>query len=156
MTFRAAFYKGTRPGLAGIYNRFVKWWTNSDYSHVELVLSGGWSGSASFMDGGVRLKVIDFDAAHWDFIDLPVALEPAALAWFEQRRGAKYDLLGNLHFIIRPVAHDKARWFCSEAIAAALGMPDPWRYCPGTLASALQFFHQPAKSRLYIAPKERA
>lgn len=153
---RAAFYRGTRPGLAGVYNWLVRKWTRSPYSHVELVLTGGWCGSASFMDGGVRLKVIDFDPAHWDMVDLPAALEPAALAWFEQHRGARYDLLGNLHFIIRPVAHDKARWFCSEAIAAALGMPEPWRYDPGTLYSALQFFHRPAQRGLFNAPKERA
>ena len=140
---RAAFYKGTRPGLAGVYNRLVEWWTRSDYSHCELVLAGGWCGSASFMDGGVRLKVIDFDPDHWDMVDLPAALEPSALDWFETHRGAKYDLLGNLQFIISRVADDKKRWFCSEAIAAALGMPDPWRYDPGTLASTLKFFNQP-------------
>ncbi len=141
---RAAFYKGTRPGLAGVYNRLVRWWTRSPYSHVELILTGGWCGSASFMDGGVKLRVIDFDPARWDFIDLPAPLEPAALAWFDEHRDEKYDVLGNLHFIVRRVAHDQQRWFCSEAIAAALGMHDPWRYDPATLAGALKIFNHPA------------
>ena len=146
MTIRAAFYKGTRPGLPGVYNQLVRWWTRSPYSHCELVLSGGWCGSASFMDGGVKLRVIDFDPDRWDFVDLPAVLEPAALAWFDKHRDAKYDLLGNLHFVISCVADDKKRWFCSEAIAAALGIPDPWRYDPGTLASALKIFDRAAPS----------
>lgn len=153
-TFKAALYKGTRPGMAGVYNRLVRWWTRSIYSHAELVFAGGWCGSASFMDHGVRLKVIDFNPEHWDFIDLPAALEPAALDWFKQHRGAKYDIWGNLHFVISPVVHDTRRWFCSEAIAAALGLPDPWRYDPGVLASALTAFQTPPSSGFLRAADE--
>lgn len=146
---RAAFYKGTRPGYAGAYNYVVRAWTNSEYSHVELIFSDGMAGSASFADGGVRLKPIAFDPARWDFIELPAALEPAARAWFEAHAGAKYDLLGNLQFVLAPFGNDGTRWFCSEACAAALGIPDPWRYDPGTLASALSFIKlhlQPASA----------
>jgi len=32
------------------------------------------------MDGGVRFKRIDYDPDHWDFIELPDHLEPAARA----------------------------------------------------------------------------
>jgi len=134
---KAAFYKGTRPGLAGVYNHLVRWWTRSDFSHVELVLSSGRAWSASFADGGVRNKLIDFDTKNWILIDLPPELEQGAEAWFRSHCGAKYDLLGNLQFLLAPIPHSKGRWFCSEAVAAALGIPDPWRYSPGTLASAL-------------------
>lgn len=134
---RAAFYSGTRPGLAGIYNRLVRWWTRSPYSHVELIFSTGHAASSSFADGGVRFKTINFDPTRWDFVDLPGHLERAAWEWFEEHRGQKYDLLGNLQFVIAPVREDKRKWFCSESVAAALGLPDPWRYDPGTLASAL-------------------
>jgi len=134
---QAAFYRGTRPGLAGIYNRIVRWWTRSEFSHVELVLSTGRAWSASFADGGVRSKLIDFDTENWILIDLPRELEQGAEAWFQARRGAKYDLLGNLQFVLLPIPHSQRRWFCSEAVAAALDIPDPWRYSPGTLASTL-------------------
>jgi len=137
MTLQAAFYKDTRPGLAGIYSRVVRWWTKSPYSHVELVVSTGRAWSSSFEDGGVRSKLIDFDPARWDLVDLPPALEHAAIAWFEAHRGAGYDLVGNLQFVLAPIPHSRKRWFCSEAVAAALGIPDPWRYSPGALASAL-------------------
>lgn len=141
---RAAFYKGTRPGVAGIYNRLVRWWTRSPYSHVELVMSTGRAWSASFEDGGVRSKLIDFDPAKWDLVDLPAELEQGAEAWFKERRGNKYDLLGNLQFVLAAIPHSRKRWFCSEAVAAALGIPEPWRYDPGTLASSITLFNQPA------------
>lgn len=144
-----AFYKGTRPGLAGHYNRSVRWWTKSEYSHCELIFSGGWAGSASFMDGGVRLKVIDFDPKNWDIVDLPAELEPAAFAWFEEHRGQKYDLWGNVHFVLGPVSDDKRRWSCSESMAAALGWHEPWRYNPGALYAAIITFYRPAPAGLF-------
>lgn len=141
---KAAFYRGTRPGMAGLYNWLVRKWTRSEFSHCEIIFSDGWAASSSYLDGGVRFKRIDFDPARWDFIGLPDHLEPAARAWFESHVGQPYDLLGNLHFIVGPVADDKRKWFCSESIAAALGITDPWRYDPGVLASALMAFSQPA------------
>lgn len=149
MTFRAAFYKSTPAGFHGIYNRAVRWWTHSPYSHCELVFADGVCGSASFMDGGVRFKAIDLNPDHWDIVELPAALEPAARAWFQEHAGQPYDLPGNLHFLIGAVADDKGKWFCSESIAAALGFPEPWRYDPGVLASTL--FHMAAFGRFFIA-----
>lgn len=149
MALQVAFYRGTRPGLAGIYNRLVRWWTKSPYSHAELVLSTGRSWSASFEDGGVRSKLIDLDAKNWVLVDLPAHLEQAAEAWFTAHRGAGYDLLGNLQFVISPIPHSRGRWFCSEAIAAALGIPDPWRYSPATLASALTLLNKPAPAGFF-------
>lgn len=144
---RAAFYRGTRPGIPGVYNYAVRAWTRSPYSHVELVFSDGMAGSSSFADGGVRFKQIDFDPAHWDFIELPGHLEAAARVWFELHKGDKYDLLGNLHFVLAPVGDDKDRWFCSEAVAASLRIPYPSRFDPGTLYSALHLIQiQPASA----------
>lgn len=149
---KAAFYCGTRPGIAGIYNRIVRWWTRSEFSHCELLLSTGRAWSASFADGGVRSKLIDFDTKNWILIDLPPELEQAAEAWFVAHRGARYDLLGNLQFVLAPIPHSRGRWFCSEAVAAALGIPDPWRYSPGTLASALTLLQPASAGFVFSAP----
>lgn len=135
---KAAFYTGTRPGKAGLYNRLVRWWTTSPYSHVELVFSDGIAASSSYADGGVRFKVIDFEPRSWEFIELPLHLEADARAWFAAHAGAGYDLRGNLHFMVEPLADRKDAWFCSEAVAAALGFREPWRYDPGVLASTLR------------------
>lgn len=135
---KAAFYKSTRPGMAGIYNRLVRWWERGPYSHCELVFSDDMAASSSYEDGGVRLKQIDFDPAHWDFIDLPDRLEPAARGWFEAQHGKAYDLLGNMRFLLGFMSDGRDKWFCSEAVAAALGMEEPWRYGPNGLAAALR------------------
>jgi hypothetical protein len=126
---RVAFYKGTRPGLAGLYNRAVRFWCQGPYSHCELVFADGMAASASFADGGVRFKRIDFDPANWDFIDVQ-ADEARAREWFEARKGAGYDLLGNLRFVVAPLPDDASRYFCSEALLSALGVPNAWRFCP--------------------------
>ncbi|GAB3416604.1 hypothetical protein NX774_12265 [Massilia agilis] len=142
---RAAFYKGTHAGLPGLYNRLVRWWCKSAYSHVELIFANGLAASSSYMDGGVRFKAIDFDPVRWDFVELPGYLEEAAWAWYASHLGQPYDLLGNLHFVVGGIGDDKRKWFCSESVAAALGLPDPWRYDPATLYSTLTFL-QPASA----------
>jgi hypothetical protein len=136
---QASFYKGTRPGLQGIYSRAVRWIDRGPYSHCELVFSDGLSGSASYIDGGVRFKAIDYSQhpEHWDFLDLPDAAEPYARDWFESRIGAPYDLMGNVRFVL-PWVHDSEKgWFCSEAMAAALRLKEPWRFGPNGLAALL-------------------
>lgn len=134
---RAAFYKGTRPGLQGIYGRAVRLIDRGPYSHCELVFYDGISASSSWMDGGVRLKRIEYNPQHWDFIELPAHLEPAARVWFEAHKGEPYDLLGNLRFAFFLVKESPEGWFCSEAMAASLGILQGWRLGPNGLASIL-------------------
>lgn len=141
MGLRAAFYKGTRPGFAGIYSRGVRVATKGKYSHCELIFSDGVSASASFVDGGVRFKQIEYSHDHWDFIDLPDQLEGRARIWFGEHKGDGYDLLGNIHFLAPVIGDDKDKWSCAESVAAALQMKDPWRYSPNSLAVALKTFN---------------
>lgn len=134
-----AFYKGTSAAYFGLYNRLVRWWTRGPYSHVEIVFSDGLSASSSFQDGGVRFKRIDYDARKWDMVALPQAEEQAVRQWFAAHVGEEYDVLGNAGFVIDALNDGKRRWFCSEAVAAALGIPEPWRFHPNSLASVLRF-----------------
>lgn len=139
MNFRAAFYKGTRPGLSGWFNRLGRFIDNGPYSHCELVFSNGMSGSASFADGGVRLKYIGYTSKDcWDFVDLPHNLEPEAHRWFINHRGAKYDLRGNIQAAFGWVRESPDKWFCSEAMAAALGLDEAWRFKPNGLRAILK------------------
>jgi hypothetical protein len=131
---RVAFYKATRPGLPGIYNRLVRWWTRSPYSHAEIVFNDGLSASASLMDGGVRFKLIQFDSAHWDFVEID-SDEIAARRWFTRHDGDDYDLMGNVGFFIGCIRDSAGKWSCAESIAAALGYSAPWRYSPAILHS---------------------
>ena len=140
---QAAFYKGTRPGLQGIYSRAVRWIDRGPYSHCELVFSDGLSGSASYIDGGVRFKQIDYNPAHWDFVALPDAAEPFARDWFERNEGSPYDLMGNVRFVLPWLSDSDKGWFCSEAMAAALKIKEPWRFGPNGLAALLRCMYSP-------------
>ena len=137
---QAAFYKGTRPSLQGIYSCAVRAIDRGLYSHCELVFSDGLSASASYIDGGVRFKAIDYSQhpEHWDFMDLPDEQEPYASDWFERNAGAPYDLMGNVRFVLPWLADSDKGWFCSEAMAAALKLKEPWRFGPNGLAAVLR------------------
>lgn len=142
MSIKIALYKGTRAGAAGIYNRAVRAWTKGPYSHCELIAQEHDDGTvtcwgSSFSDHGVRKKTMPLDPLKWDVIEVPGALADA-VEWFEAHTGDGYDIVGNVGFICRPVADDSSKWFCSEAVMAALGYADAWRFCPNTLAAALK------------------
>ena len=136
---KAAFYKSTRPSLKGIYNQLVRAVDGSQYSHCEIQFSDGISASSSFEDDGVRFKHIVFNPDHWDFIDLPDELEAGARAWFEAHKGAKYDIMGNIRFVLGFVPHSRGKWFCTEAAAESLGIAGSWLYGPRALYAQLNF-----------------
>lgn len=131
---KLALYKGRTR----VFDRSVQWWTSSPYSHCELVVSGEGGTSmclsSSFMDKGVRMKQIELNPERWDIIDLPWADEIDVIEWFSIHQGEGYDLFGLLGFVF-PYREDKSKWWCSEACAAALGLPDAWKYSPDLLAS---------------------
>ena len=139
---RVAFYKGTRPGMSGFVNRLIRWWTNSPYSHCELVVApiddAYLCASASLEDGGVRFTLIDLDPARWDVVefDTDVDIEKAAVEWFNDHLGEPYDLAAVLGFVWRR-GHRAGHWDCSESVGAALGIPESWRFDPATLYAAL-------------------
>lgn len=138
---QAAFYKGTRPGLNGMYSRAVRLVDRGPYSHCEVVFSKGLSGSASWVDGGVRLKSIDYrqHPENWDFFPLPGHLEAKVWEWFCTHAGEGYDLPGNLRFVSWMVRESPSNWFCSEAYCTSLGIPEPWRFGPNGAASLTRF-----------------
>ena len=138
---KIAFYKGTRKGLAGIYNRGVRFVTKGKYSHCEVIFSDGLSASASFADGGVRFKRIDYSDLNWDFIEIDDKFEEASRKWFEEHEGLGYDLIGNLHFFLPMIGDNRYKWSCAESIAASLYIYDSWRIHPNSLYSLLKSFY---------------
>lgn len=136
---QVAFYKGR----VRFFNRFVAWYLRGPYSHCELVLGTDAAGlsecvSASYLDGGVRTKRMQLDPEHWDVVDVPGSTRWPRF-WARVHAHDRYDILGLLGFVWRRQTGAQERWFCSEAVAAMLRMPDPWRYDPMTLCSALRW-----------------
>lgn len=144
MKLQVAFYKGTDR----LFNRAVSWWQRGPYSHCELIT--GYQGdeavcySASFQDKGVRCKVMVLKPDHWDLVNVEVTQERAnqAHSWFLDHLGEGYDLAGLVGFVWGPWAHRPDKWFCNEAVGAALGLQEAWRLCPNGLAAALRYAHQ--------------
>ena len=140
-----AAYKGTRSGISGLYNRLGRRIAQGPYSHSELIFpeAGGISWSSSLMDGGVRGKMIGYSSAgSWDFFEIPASFDfSKALTYFMDRDSWGYDTRGNLRFGVSIVfpRDDKDKLFCSEAIAGALGLPDPFKMDPVLLVSVLKY-----------------
>ncbi|WP_409482587.1 hypothetical protein [Noviherbaspirillum sp. ST 5-3] len=133
---KIAFYKGRTR----LFNRFVSWWTSGPYSHVEAVFDGFQSldapvlcASSSFMDGGVRMKMIELTPAHWDILDIPAIDSTQVCEWFHKHVGCRYDLVGLLSTSC-PIKQDRDRFFCNEAIGTASGLRDAWRFNPNSFA----------------------
>ena len=139
-----ALYKGRRdgawyrPGVAAarLSDWIIRTLTGSPYSHCELAVpcaDGQYDCySSSIRDGGVRFKTMPLPPEKWDLIPVDVNPEQvyeALAATF----AAKYDWLGATGVIAR-WRHDKRKWFCSEWCAMALGLANPERFSPGSLA----------------------
>ena len=142
-----ALYKGRRDGAwyrpdiaaARLSDRIIRALTRSTYSHCELAVvhdNEYTCYSSSIRDGGVRVKPMPLPPEKWDLI--PVDVNPKQVfAAFAATQGAKYDWAGATGVIAR-WRHDRYKWFCSEWCAMALGLANPERFCPGSLAAYLQ------------------
>lgn len=122
-----AFYKA--PGT--LADRLVRLVTGSQYSHCELIINGT-ACSSSIRDKGVRVKTIYLDPAKWDVVEVDADVT-VAWNWFATHAGQSYDFLGVFRFVIPFIGHRTGKWFCSEACAAAMGLPDAWAYSPQDL-----------------------
>lgn len=136
MAFKIAFRKRSDK----LFARLIQWWERGPYSHCELVFSDGATASATVADNGVYIGRKQMSAENWDFIELPAHLEPAARAWFEAHEDKAYDYLGDISFVLDFIPASRDKWFCSRACADALGLYEPWRYGPNTLAAILRSF----------------
>ena len=131
-------YLALYKGKGTLFNRLIRLWTGSKYSHCELVMPGERWLSASAMDGGVRLKMIELNLEHWDLIPLPWASPNTIWNLYGKHHGKGYDWLG-LFFsqLLASGLHSQRRMFCSEFCAAALGFSSPQRYSPALLGEVV-------------------
>lgn len=110
-------------------------------THTEALLGGGPNdaiiGSSSLVDepGGVRVKRdVVLNPLHWLVLDLPDTPERnarVAARWFAEHDGAPYDRLGAAGSVGQALfGHRKGGWYCTEAVASAMGFRDPHAYPP--------------------------
>ena len=108
---RLAFYKGKGDWV----DKVIRWWTKSQYSHVEVVVGDTWI-SSSPRDGGVRsMRMEDYNAEHWDIIDYPGVSAVDVFDLFRRTKGDDYDFIGILFSEVLPLGiQSKSKWYCSE------------------------------------------
>ena len=156
MTVTLAFYKGRGKTRSHRFqDAVIRLRTGGKYSHVELIAghadldAHALCLSASGRDDGVREKRIFLKSESWDLVQIDI--DPAGpVDFIKQRIGARYDYTGLLLSQALSLGiHEDLLWFCSEIVAAALGLPKPERFSPQFLFDVLVSLA--AKGRL-VAP----
>lgn len=123
-----AFYKAKGDWV----DLLVRVWTNSPYSHCEIIVNKDWY-SSSPRDGGVRVKQIIDDGNSWDFVEVDIDKE-RLYEIYRSNRCKGYDFKGILFSnILRLKWHSKDKMTCSEFCANVLGLKNPYSYSPGSL-----------------------
>lgn len=141
---KLAFYKAK----GNTVDRVIRSWTNSDYSHVELIIDprsvtppikSARTGemidpsmfkdldlyfSASIRDRGVRFKTIVPDLNNWDIIDImpPITDDQYVkiIEWCNQHVSDRYGFVDVARFVLPTLKTSRSSWFCSEVVLAAL------------------------------------
>ena len=142
-----ALYRGRRDGsgwrvwCARATDWLTRVLTRGQYSHCEIAMRLPETAdgqeyecySASIRDGGVRLKTMSLPADKWDLIPLPDSVGERLYGLWEETQGQGYDLPGAFG-VVFGLPENRRRWFCSEWVGAALGLPESWRFSPNDLA----------------------
>lgn len=120
-----AFYRGRKR----LVNRGIADLTGGPFSHVEAILqyfNNGWAlcVSASMMDGGVRVKLINISTPDWVLVTIETDATAAdAWEWFYKHSRAKYDYKGALRYKVPFLRQSPRKKYCSEAISEILNLP---------------------------------
>lgn len=118
-----AFYKG--DGI--LRDKFIRWWTRSSYSHVEIIMPDGtMAGINPPKYPRVRVKSsLDLNSKEWDFIKILVSKKQvtAIKKFIDSTIGQGYDWLGMILSHITPFkVRVPNKWYCSEWILYALSV----------------------------------
>lgn len=104
----------------GFVSDFIKFWTWSEWSHVDVWTPDGWLGARS--NGGVQIRPWDYtkvDKEEIRVITLDDATEANIMNWLHAQIGKPYDYLAIAGMPFRQDWQNDSRWFCSELVAAA-------------------------------------
>lgn len=130
----------------GLLSRYIRWFTWSDFSHVDVVLEDGSLLGAQWDGIKVRpanyqkfSKIARFKASQW------MKPEQELLFWqfLKEQLGKRYDKKSIIGFLFRRDWRQEESWFCSELVAAGFeyaGFPlinrNVNRVTPGMLISS--------------------
>ena len=108
-------------GEGKLFDKLIRWWTNSRYSHCELII-GDMAYSADAWTNCVRsIPKSSFNPDRWESVTVEGDWK-AAVTFLDSQLSKKYDWLGILGFFLPGAVNDPKRWYCSELCAAALSI----------------------------------
>jgi len=128
----------TRIGWAG--TRIVQKGLYAQVTHTEAILVVHVDGtvdigSATLRENKVRIKErVRLNHKHWLIADVPQWDAAEARKWFVKNKGKRYDWRGAFVSWLPIMWQRDDQLFCSESIAAAVGMKTPSLYGPSLLA----------------------
>lgn len=112
-------YLAFEYGGDSLISKVIRWRTNSEFSHVELVLDlDKCKCFSAQINEGLRYRDVSWlkDERYWKLVPLRFVDEAAIRAEVERlaASGAEYDLRGIVNFFAGKRQTDETRWFCSE------------------------------------------
>lgn len=119
---KIAFFKGS-PKVW--FHRFIRWWTKSIYSHVELLLDEEtWVSISPALLSTVTTRIVtSYEPDDWDFLEFGVSdvQHHAMKEFIAEITGDGYDWLGMLLSQVLPfIIKSRNKWYCSSFIAHCL------------------------------------
>jgi hypothetical protein len=120
MKIQVSFFKAGKS----IPAKLIKFWTKSQYSHVEILVEG-FSYDANTELGLRKYKRESYDLGQWDVISLDVEFSVENFGKIERfiknQIGLKYDWRGIFfsQFVNMGIDSD-TKWFCSEFVTKIL------------------------------------
>lgn len=108
----------------GLTSGLIRWFSWSDWSHVDFVLRDG-RFLGSRLDGGVRIRPHDYlTPSKYRYAYVDVADPRKVYGWATSQIGKKYDWKAIVGFLPRVNWQDPERWFCSELVAQGFELKD--------------------------------
>jgi uncharacterized protein YycO len=133
----------TEPGFT---SNVIRWFSWSEWSHIDFALSNGKFLGARLEDG-VQVRNHDYlTPSKFCYAKVEVyGTNRRVLGWATSQIGKPYDWTAILGFGFRRNWHDPQHWFCSELVAEAFKLKDSvlvdnsaYRITPQTLFESVR------------------
>ena len=134
MTVALALCNQNAPGLPGLFSLATRARLVTQWPHAGMVVNGVLL-HANLANG---LHASAFTGGPgWDLISLPDAIAPQVQGLFDKYKGAQYDAISQLAFVLPWRVSDGGRLYCYEWCYLAMTGQNPhWRMTPEQLLFA--------------------
>jgi hypothetical protein len=111
------------------FSRLICWWRGGDSAHCEVAMPppGDLEGeslhciSASWLDKGVRGKVMPLPPEKWRIYTVTAEVDP--VRWLAEHDHEPYGWAGLLGFVLPPLLRKPRGWICTRVAAHIMGLP---------------------------------